>query len=233
MVQLSRFASAAAAAACATMAAAPLSAAELPQLALHAAVATPGVFDADAVNAHQYRYYRRSRTSAGDVIGAVVAIGAIAAVASAVGRANTRTRGGEYRYPDQDYRYDYRNRSYDSRYDDGSRGIDRAVDMCAREVERNARVDTVDGVIRSGNGWTVTGQLRTGEPFTCSIGADGRIDGVDYGGRGAVNDRQWDSDRYAAARAAQDGMVPPIEGQTDDMVGDDRYETAVSPDIDG
>ena len=45
---LFRFASAAALAASLSMAATPLSAAELPQLAGHRAVEAPGVFDADA-----------------------------------------------------------------------------------------------------------------------------------------------------------------------------------------
>ena len=149
-----RFASIAALAAAGTMAATPLAAAELPRTAPPVAVAAPGIFDADAVNADQYRYYRRNRVDAGDVIGAVVVLGTIAAVASAVGKSG-RTRGDEYRYPQQRYpypdqrypgndgRYDYRSNAPDGRYD-GGRGIDDAVDMCAREVERNARIETVD-----------------------------------------------------------------------------------------
>ena len=125
-----------------------------------------------------------------------------------------------------------------------SRGIDRAVDMCAREVERNGQVETVDSVNRTGQGWAVTGQLRTGAPFTCSIGPDGRIEGVDFGARGAqVEDRQWDDDRYAAARAAQDGTgtpaypggpLPGDEPVPSDDDGDDgRYQTAEAPDFPG
>ena len=81
---LFRFASAAALAASLSMAATPLSAAELPQLAGHRAVEAPGVFDADAVNADGYRrWHRRDRVDAGDVIGGILVLGTIAAVASA------------------------------------------------------------------------------------------------------------------------------------------------------
>ncbi len=245
------------------MAAAPLAAAHLPQMASHASVETAGVFDADGVNAQAHRrYYRRDRVDAGDVIGAVVVLGAIAAVASAASRSSQRDR--DYRYPQRypnaggpypngDYRYNYRNGPTDSRYDD-SRGLDRAVDMCAREVERNARIDTVDSVNRSGNGWDVTGRLRTGENFRCSIGNDGRIGDIDYG-RGAgyrgdasgspapypAEDRQWDDDRYAAARAAREGAPSypggPLPGDDDNDTSasgaDGRYQTAQSPDFAG
>lgn len=233
-----RFAPTAAIVACAAMATSPLAAAEMPQQSRPVAIAATGAFDADAVNVHQYYdpygRYRRNRTSVGDVIGTVVAIGAIAAVASAVSKASSRDRTRGYPYPDpsDDQRKDYRSRNYD----DGGRGIDRAVDMCAQETERNARIETVDTVNRNGTGWTVGGRLRTGAPFTCSIGADGRIDTVDYGQQGygqqgAMQDNQWADDRYAAARAAQAsaGLPPPsVEPQ---MAGDTGYETADAPEV--
>lgn len=236
---ISRFACAAAVAACAAMATAPLAAAELPQIPAPIAVDAIGVFEADAVNAAQYRYfrpYRRNRTSAGDVIGAVVAIGAIAAVVSAVGKASTQTRDDRYpqRYPYPDRPYDYRSSSPDVRYD-GTRGLDRAVDMCAREIERNARIDQVESANRTDDGWTVIGRLRTGDGFTCTIGPDGRIGRVDYGNRGALNDWQWGEDRYAAARAAHDAApaatVEPYPSETE--ADDDRYETAQAPEFNG
>jgi hypothetical protein len=240
---LFRFASAAALAASLSMAATPLSAADL---APPVASDEPGVFDADAVNADGYRrWHRRDRVDAGDVIGGLLVLGTIAAVASAASKASRdrdyRTRGYPYPYPNRDYDYDrdYRSRPYESRMTD-SRGIDRAVDVCAREVERNARVETIDAVNRAGLGWTVSGQLRTGEPFTCSIGADGRIQGVDYGRRGAqVEDRQWDDDAYAAARAAQDPAGAPsypggpLPGDDAPGADDGRYETAQVPDFQG
>lgn len=235
------------------MVAGPLAAGELPISTNRAAVATPGVFDADAVNAQNHRrWYRRDRVDAGDVIGGLLVIGTIAAVASAASKAGQRNRDyrypdRDYRYPDQrgDYRYDYRNRPTGGRWDD-SRGLDRAVDMCAREVERNARIETIDSANRSGDGWDVSGSLRTGEGFRCTIGNDGRIRDVDYGrgfrGSDAVGaempagDRQWDDDRYAAARAAQEGTQAYPDGPLpgDGEAGDDgRYETAQTPDFNG
>ncbi|ANY19824.1 hypothetical protein A6F68_01307 [Tsuneonella dongtanensis] len=249
-----RFTSAAALAACASMAAAPLAAAELPQVAAPSAVETPGVFDADAVDAQNHRYwYRRNRVDAGDVIGAVVVLGTIAAVASAASKASQRDRDyrdRDYRYRDRDYGYDrdYRSRPSNSRWDD-SRGLDRAVDMCAREVERSARIDTVEGANRTGNGWDVTGRTRTGDTFRCTIGNDGRIDNVDFGRGGnyrgsdavgsapAVEDRQWDDDRYTAARAAQEGTPAypggPLPGDPEPTGDDGRYQTAQAPDFAG
>lgn len=189
----------------------PIAAAELPLRAAQPSVAA-SAFDADSVNAaNHHRWYRRNRVDAGDVIGGLLVIGTIAAVASAASKAsrNDRYRDRDYRY--RDYRSDYR-RPYDSRFGE-SRGLQNAADMCAREVDRARQVGSVDGVVRSAQGWEVTGSLRTGEPFTCRIGNDGRIETIDYGRRGLSGaDRQWDDDRYAAARAAQDGAMPAYPG---------------------
>jgi len=171
----------------------------------HGVGAAPVVSSNDQ-NAHGYRwdrgrYRHRDRTSVGDVLTGVLILGGIAAVASAASR-NNRAR--------DDYRTrDYRPYHGDSRYDD-SRGIDNAVRVCVDEIERDARVESVDGVDRTGAGWRVTGSLFDGAGFTCSIGADGRIDGIDYGQRSggfeaSVEDNQWDDDRYRAAWATVDG----------------------------
>ncbi len=237
---LFRFANIAALAATASLAVAPLAAADLPHVAAPAAVGAAGVFDSDAVNAQNHRRWgRRDRVGAGDVIGGLLVLGTIAAVASAASNASRNGRNRDYRYPDSRYpdaRYDYRNRSGDSRYGE-SRGIDSAVDMCAREVERNARIDSVDRAERRGDGWHVAGRLRTGEPFSCSIGNDGRIQGIDYGRGvaplGAASDGQWDDDRYAAARQAQDaGAAPAYPGGPigSEPVDGDGYEFASAPD---
>lgn len=238
-----RLATVAAFAATASMVVTPLTAAEMPAVQAPAALAKAG-FEADGVNADNYRrWHRRDRVDAGDVIGGLLVLGTIAAVASAASNAN-RNRARDYRYP---YRSPYPGGSYDSRYrtqdDRGwSAGNERAVDMCAREVERNARIDTVDAAERNAAGWHVTGRLRTGQNFTCMIGNDGRIDGVEYGQgfdrqRGAVLDRQWQDDRYAAARQAEDGRaaVPAYPGGPlpGDPTGDGRYETADAPDFPG
>ena len=251
MVHSFRFASVAALVACASMTAMPLTAAELPAPAVRSAAAAPGIFEADGANAQNHRrWYRRDRVDAGDVIGAVVVLGAIAAVASAASKASQRDR--DYRYPqrypspDRDYRYDSRPQGDQGRFDD-SRGLDRAVDMCAREVERSARIETIDAANRNSNGWDVSGRLRTGDTFRCSIGNDGRIDGIDYGrgagyvgdasGVGAAPDLQWDDDRYAAARTAREGAPAypggPLPGAGEVGGDDGRYQTAEAPDFPG
>lgn len=245
-----RFASAAAVAACAAMVAAPVSAVELPRTQPVAATEPVGIFDSDAVNAHGHRrWYGRNRVDAGDVIGGILVLGTIAAVASAASRAGDRNRDyrdRDYRNRDYDLNRGYRARPSDSRWDD-SRGLDRVVDMCAREVERNAQIDTVDSANRSATGWDVSGRLRTGESFRCSIGNDGRIDGVDYGrgferrgdASGATADGQWSDDRYAAARSAQEPAPAypggPLPGEDAPATGGDdgRYQTSQAPDFPG
>lgn len=207
------------------MAATPLAAAELPRPAAATPFAAADALDADAVNAGNHRRWRRDRVDAGDVIGGLLVIGTIAAVASAASKANDRDRYRTRGYPAGDYRSDYR--PYDSRFGE-SRGLQNAADMCAREVERDRRVASVDSVVRSADGWRVSGRARSGEGFSCLIGNDGRIADVDYGPagyNGVAADGQWSDDRYASARAAQDGAgVPapaypggPLPGEVDDI----------------
>lgn len=209
-----------------SMTAAPVVAAELPQMQPVSAswAEFDPIYDATKTETLEHRRYHRYRyrrgPDAGDVIAGVLIIGAIAAAAD---RASKRDRARDY--PDRDYRdrdyrdRDYRDRDYrdDARFRDG-RGIDRAVNMCIARVERDTRVETVDRVDRTARGWQVSGTIFNGDGFTCSIDEDGRISDVDYGQRGASyerddddrydddyavapeNDRQWEDDRYAAER---------------------------------
>ena len=213
MAQPQRFAAVVGMAAALSMAATPAVAAELPtnSTATQPGVMTPGVFDADSVNADRHRRWyrhRHNRVDAGDVLAGVLIIGTIAAVASAASNSNKQRRDDnryrDYRYRDRDYRdrpYDYRERRGDSR-DSSGRGIDNAVSMCVSQIERDVRVDQVESVDRNGDGWRVTGSLYNGERFTCRIGEDGRIDDVDYSGRfsaSAAQDNQLSDDRYQSA----------------------------------
>ncbi len=194
----------------------PAAAAELPLASSRASAAVAPVVSSNDQNAQGYRWDRgryrhghrhRHRTSVGDVLTGVLILGGIAAVASAASR-NNRAR--------DDYRYrDYRPYRGDSRYDD-SRGIDNAVRMCVDAIERNVRVESVDGVDRTGAGWRVNGALFDGRGFTCRIGPDGRIDSVDYGQRSggydtSAADGQWDDDQYRAAWARTEGT--PLAAQ--------------------
>jgi hypothetical protein len=150
---------------------------------------------------------RHRRVDAGDVVAGVLILGGIAAIADA---ANNRRRNRDVVIVDRDQRYDRRDdrRRYDRR-EDGTRGLDRAVDQCVGEIQRDVRVDTVDGVDRTAQGWVVTGTLFNGSGFTCSIDNNGRIDAIDYDGfQGAgfeagpaSADGQLDDDVYRTARA--------------------------------
>lgn len=247
MADRSRFPAALAFGAALSMAATPVAAAEISGSGSAAPSAMAhSVFDANAANADNYRHYRyrhhRGHVSTGDVLAGVLIIGGIAAIANAASRNDADRRYPE-REPERDY--DYRDRRGDARYD-GSRGIDRAVNMCVTQVERDVRVDSVDSVDRTGDGWRVAGTLYNGEGFTCRIGPDGRIDTVDYAGFAARGDRQsgagqLDDDRYRAAWADVDAgrgdAAPDADGPQPEYPGgplpgeseDDRYQTGEAP----
>lgn len=150
----------------------------------------------------------------GDVLAGAVVIGGIAAIASAA--SNNRRRDREVVVVERDRRVD------DSRVDttrsnprsSGSSGLDSAVSQCLRAIERDVRVDAVDGASRVSSGWIVTGSIFNGSGFSCEIGNDGRISDIQYGGfRGGAAtgsfetraDGQFSDDRYASARAAMNG----------------------------
>lgn len=171
----------------------------------------------------RYRWRHRDRgLDAGDVIAGVLILGGIAAIADAA------TRDSDERYRTRDWRYPP---PRSGGYRDGdARGIDAAVSLCVDEIERDVRVDTVDAVDRTAQGWRVAGSLYDGQRFTCAIGADGRIDAIDYGAGGYEaapygagyepgEDAQYDEDRYAAAwadidrqRASSEAVQPAYPG---------------------
>ena len=110
-------------------------------------------------------------------------------------------RYDDRRRDDRRYEDRYDDRRYDDRrYDDrrygerrssprrspaprsGASGLDNAVDMCLTEIERDVRVEEVDNVRRTARGWSVAGSLFSGSSFLCTIGDDGRIEAIDYGG---------------------------------------------------
>ena len=188
----------------------PAGAAELPVPVQASPIAGKAAWSPDTETSAYYgRYYdpyryrhRRSRVDAGDVITGVLILGGIAAVANAVKNSNR-----DERYRDRDWR-DRR----DAPYREGdTTGLDRAASLCVAAIERDARVEAVDGIDRSAAGWTVVGRLFDGQGFTCLIGQDGRIDSIDYG-TGA-----------APYGTSYDGRVFPGE---DDQLPDDRYRAA-------
>lgn len=149
----------------------------------------------------------------GGVLAGVAVIGGIAAIANAN---NNRRRDREVVVVERDRRDDDRRvdtRRQSNPRSSGSSGLDSAVSQCLREIERDVRVDTVDGASRVSSGWVVTGSIFDGSGFSCEIGNDGRIADVQYGrfrggasGQADGADRaaagQWSDDRYASARSS-------------------------------
>lgn len=214
----------------ASIAAAPVTAAELPSSVsgtFNASsslatpiIITPGIFDADAENANRYRRYRRNRVDAGDVIAGVLVLGGIVAIANAANNSsrNNRRREEETRYENRDYQPQPRssNRS--------GQGLERAVSICRNEIERDVRINQVDTVNRSATGWQVTGTIYNGDRFACSINGQGQFEGVSYGNvspaqysTSQASDRQWQADRYTAAwdnvERQENGQVSPQQAE--------------------
>jgi len=239
----SRFAGAGMMAAALSMVATPAQAAELPQAPVNGSSFAlinnvsngTGVPGAD-VNEWRRRcgffgcrrgfrrgWRGRRGIRAGEVLAGVAIIGGIAAIASAAN--NNRRRDRDVVIVDRDRDIDRRdNRRFDDRANpratvrsgSGS-GIDNAVSQCLTEIERDVRVDSVDGASRVPQGWVVSGSLFNGSGFTCEISNDGRISGIDFGGFSGSNfrgssvvggaaDGQWSDDRYANARSSMGGQ---------------------------
>jgi len=211
MTSISKISAALASAAALSLAATPAAAIELPSHDPAAAREAPAVWAAESVSAersrwrHRHRHDRNDGIDAGDVIAGAVIIGGIAALAGAFDNDRDERRA-DYRYPEPSYQSD---------------GLDRAVDMCVSEIEREVRVGSVAGVDRAFDGWRVRGSLYDGEGFTCRIGNDGRISGIDYGsgayGSGGVSygtqarGNQWSDEAYAAAWNRVDGGAAPLQ----------------------
>lgn len=192
----------------------PAQAAEMPvmrQAPAHADVVP--VLDVEASQTAEHRRYHRYRyrrgPGLGDVLAGVLIVGAIAHVAKAATRDERRER-------------DYRR---DANWDDG-RGIDRAVEMCVDAVDRERRVETVDRVDRTARGWIVQGTITRGDPFTCRINENGRVEDVDFGSRGARydDDRDYDERYEDAGYDRDERRYENDQGEDDDAQWDDeRY----------
>ena len=143
------------------------------------------------------RRHHHDGIDAGDVFAGLLIIGAVAAIASAASSKAKSEKAGdgrEYRSdePDRDPertspRYGDEPASGSSERDWGrSRSIDAAVDSCVSEVERSSvRVDSVEGIDRNGEtgGWHVGGRTTKGDPWNCSVDAEGRVRSVTVNGQ--------------------------------------------------
>lgn len=183
--------------------------------------------------------WRRRGPSAGEVLAGVAIIGGVAAIAATAANNNRRNRTRDViiverdRLPDDRRNFDERDldrRNYERREAarpprmggagmprSGTSGLEAAVRQCVDRVGRDVRVDSVDSVERTPQGWLVGGVLFNGSDFACRIGNDGRIDSVDYGagfgaGPGSSSSGQWDDTRYAAARRSAAPSRPDPAG---------------------
>ncbi len=169
------------------------------------------------------------------LIGAAILGGIAAIVSSNNRRARERERDVVVVERDRDIRDRDWDREADPRFRDdrrsaprgmGASGLDNAVNMCLDRIERDVRVETVDNVDRTAEGWQVSGALFNGSAFRCRIGNGGQIEAIDYGqgfaalgsAGGAAGDEpsgampangQWSDQRYAEARAGLGGAVRP------------------------
>ena len=135
----------------------------------------------------------------GDVVAGLLIFGGIAAIAAAASSKSNKDRQAhaDSSYRDDGYRDDgYRNdRDYRDdgqhyvppaeRYSPGSGNwrsgisVDGAVDACVGEVERGTRsIDSIEAVNRDGDGWRVSGRVRGGNGFACSVDGGGRVRSV-------------------------------------------------------
>lgn len=204
----------------------PALAADLPEAPVPNSVEAAPAWSPGDDNAQNHRWYRyrRNRIDGGDVLAGVLILGGIAAIASAAKKSDDR------RYRDRDYSRPYPDRrgdDWNTRYDD-TRGIDRAIDTCVDEIERNARIETVDTVNRNALGWEVTGTLYNREGWSCSIGQDGRIEAIDYG-RGPENRRDQsglDDDRTGELIEAPTGEIRDDQAASEVQYDDEYYAAA-------
>jgi hypothetical protein len=175
---------------------------------------------------HWHRWHR-DRVDGGDVLAGALILGGIAAIASAASKKDRQDREAPPP-PVQDDRQGYTDRAGDSDV-----GLDRAADTCAQAVdsERN-RVDFVDNVNRDRDGWSVSGALIGGAPFSCRIGNDGQVGAVNVGNQG--------TDAAPAAPAGPGTFIPPVDnrpewhdqGSAQPQPQDDgRYGASDAPDF--
>jgi hypothetical protein len=128
----------------------------------------------------------------GDVVAGLLIFGGIAAIAAA---ASSKSNKDRQAHTDDRYRDDRDYREDDTRYvpPADERGesyrpgsnwrsdlsVDGAVDACVGAVEQGTRsIDSVEAVNRDGDGWRVSGRLRGGNDFSCSVDGQGRVRSV-------------------------------------------------------
>lgn len=158
----------------------------------------------------RHRHYRGNGISGGDLLAGLLVIGGVAAIASAASKKSDEQQRDRSSYPGgpDDYDRDYeRSADSDQGYGDepppsssdyGSRdypggpagaqgSFDGAVDACSAELERGSnRIDSVDGVRRMGDRYSVEGRLGDGRGYACSVDDTGHIRSVAVDGHAMI-----------------------------------------------
>lgn len=129
----------------------------------------------------------------GSLLAGLLVGGAAVAIATSANRKSSDDRDGDpapYRYPggpdggEQDYG--------DVPASDAAVGVSQgnfggAVDACSAELERgNNHVDSVDGVRRMGERYSVEGLLQGGSPYACSVDETGHVRSVAVDGHAMI-----------------------------------------------
>ena len=163
-----------------------------PRFAAAVAVCAAAMLAAGPVLAHDHHGdwgggwgHHDDGLDAGDIFAGLLVLGGIVAIASAASGASKNAHAGAYKTPPERAGGNYGNdtRPQWQQHDSAGIGIDSAVDRCTEEVARGtSRVDRVETVSRSGEGWRVAGRASSGGQFACTVDADGRIRSVTLDG---------------------------------------------------
>ncbi|EJL30166.1 hypothetical protein [Novosphingobium sp. AP12] len=143
------------------------------------------------------RHHRRhdgGGVDAGSLLAGLLVGGAAVAIATSANKKSSDDRGDEpapYRYPggpavgEQGY-------GDAPPLDDAPVGTSQgnfggAVDACSAELERgNNHVDSVEGVRRMGERYSVEGRLQSGSPYACSVDETGHVRSVAVDGHAMI-----------------------------------------------
>ncbi|HUD28526.1 MAG TPA: hypothetical protein VMQ93_06615 [Novosphingobium sp.] len=132
---------------------------------------------------------------AGSLLAGLLVGGAAVAIATSAGKKSSDGRGDDRGDEPAPYRYPGGPVAGDQGYGDAPVADDRplhdvpgdvgqgsfgaAVDACSAELERGSqRIDSVDGVRRMGERYSVEGRLQDGRPYACSVDDTGHIRSV-------------------------------------------------------
>lgn len=141
-----------------------------------------------------HRHRDSGGVDAGSLLAGLLVGGAAVAIATSANRKSSDNRDDEpapYRYPGGPA-VDEQGYGDAPPLDDAPVGMSQgnfggAVDACSAELERgNNHVDSVEGVRRMGDRYSVEGRLQSGSPYACSVDETGHVRSVAVDGRAMI-----------------------------------------------